>query len=89
MALFCFSLTASSIWNVLDPTRWSLGSGADISDKCGNLRDGNSVVFSENGQRELVTRDLDLTITRYFPLFYLSKYQKVEMHWFVFINRLR
>ncbi|KAK3103287.1 hypothetical protein FSP39_018199 [Pinctada imbricata] len=45
----------------IDEEKWQLWSGGVISDQCGNLVAGESLYFNNNGERVLVTKDLNLS----------------------------
>lgn len=46
--------------NKIDPKNWELWSGTEISLSCGILISSTSLVFTFQGERLLMTRDLDL-----------------------------
>ncbi|KAJ8301142.1 hypothetical protein KUTeg_020129 [Tegillarca granosa] len=45
----------------VNENKWWLWSGGQLSDRCGSMVDGQNLHFSQNGERLLETRDLDLT----------------------------
>ncbi|XP_076339324.1 reelin-like [Tachypleus tridentatus] len=46
----------------VDPKLWERWSGAEVSSGCGVLITGSSLYFSQQGERMLVTLDLDLSV---------------------------
>ena len=57
------SVTVTS-QKTLDHTKWQTVSGAAQTKKCGQLVDSYSLHFVANGDRVLITRDLDLKVAR-------------------------
>lgn len=50
--------------NDVNETKWWMQSGGEISNECGKLISGDALHFKHNGERMLVSTDLDLSTVR-------------------------
>lgn len=50
--------------NDVNETKWWMQSAGEISNECGKLISGDALHFKHNGERMLVSTDLDLSTVR-------------------------